>query len=168
MTRDPVRKACEACFQTYKSDGTEFARAVAREFDVHLPGVADEIVDNLRSGPHWIALPNGIAAAQSAKEGKLVIGGLKGSEKAHPDPHGHVVVVVAGPLAHDAYPSAYWGGHGETGARNKTTNWAWRTEDRDQVSYAAYHGQPDPFGIQSDPCGIQSDPCGVQSEPSAR
>jgi hypothetical protein len=155
MAGDPVREACEAYFEAHKNDGTGFARAVASNFDVQLPGVADQIVETLRTGPGWTPLPNGIAAAQCAKEGKLVIGGLKGAEKLHPDPHGHVVVVVAGPLGHDAYPSAYWGGHGGTGARNKTINWAWTTEDRDQVSYVAY---------QSDPCGIQSDPCGVQSD----
>jgi len=61
---------------------------------------------------------------------------MKGSEQANPDPHGHVVVVVAGPLAHDAYPSAYWGRLGSRGEKNKTINWAWRAEDRDRVSYA--------------------------------
>ena len=69
---------------------------------------------------------NGIGAAESAAAGKLVIGGLKGSEQTNPDPHGHVVIVVAGPLAHDAYPSAYWGRLGGGGAKDKTINWAWR------------------------------------------
>jgi hypothetical protein len=64
--------------------------------------------------------------------------GLRGSEQAHPDAHGHVVVIVDGPLAHDAYPSAYWGKLGGTGAKDKTINWAWTAEDRDRVFYAAH------------------------------
>jgi hypothetical protein len=135
---DRVREACEACFEAHKDDCSGFARAVATELGVPLQGFADQIVETLRAGEGWTSLPDGVAAAKSAAEGKLVMAGLKGSEQAHPDAHGHVVVIVDGPLAHGAYPTAYWGKLGGTGAQDKTINWAWTVEDRDRVSYAAH------------------------------
>jgi len=135
---DRVQAACEKCFEAHKSDCSGFARAVADELSVTLEGLADQIVDTLRKGAGWTPLQNGVAAAQSAKAGKLVIAGLKGSEQAHPDAHGHVVVVVDGPLNRNAYPSAYWGRLGGVGAKDATINWAWTAEDRDRVSYAAH------------------------------
>jgi hypothetical protein len=112
---------------------------VGGQLGVPLHGVANDIVETIRDGNGWTPLENGAAAAKSAAAGKLVIGGLKGSEQTHPDSHGHVVVVVAGPLAHNAYPSAYWGKLGGGGAKDKTTNWAWRQGDRDRVSYAEHN-----------------------------
>jgi len=135
---DQVKEACEACFEAHKDDCSGFARAVAGQLKIPLHGLANEIVDTIRGGNGWKPLANGVAAAQSAAAGKLVIGGLKGGEQAHPDAHGHVVVVVAGPLAHGAYPSAYWGKLGGTGAKDKTINWAWNAADRDRVSYAEH------------------------------
>jgi hypothetical protein len=133
---DRVKEACEACFDDHANDCSGFARAVASQLGIQLHGLADQIVDTIRGGNDWRPLRNGIAAAESAAAGKLVIGGLKGSEQFKPDPHGHVAIVVVGPLAHDAYPSAYWGRLGGGGAKDKTINWAWRAEDRDRVSYA--------------------------------
>lgn len=135
---DRVREACEACFKAHQGDCSGFARAVATTLDVPLQGNADQIVQTIRGGQGWTLLPNGVAAAQSAKAGKLVIGGLKGSEQAHPNPHGHVVVVVDGPLAHNAYPSAYWGSLGGKSGNHDTTNDAWIAQDRDRVSYAEH------------------------------
>jgi hypothetical protein len=135
---DRVRDACEACFEANKSDCSGFARAVASQVGVTLRGLADDIVEAIRTDPAWTILPNGIVAAQTAQAGKLVLAGLKGSEQAQPDPHGHVVVVLGEPLAHDAYPSAYWGKLGGVGEKDKTINWAWTTEDRDHVTYAGH------------------------------
>jgi hypothetical protein len=138
MAARSVREVCEACFDAHKGDCSGFARAVANELKVPLQGLADEIVETLRTGQGWSRLSNGVAAAKSAHDGKLVMAGLKGSEQTHPDLHGHVVVVVDGPLAHDAYPSAYWGQLGGTGAEDETINWAWIAEDRDRVTYAEH------------------------------
>jgi hypothetical protein len=135
---DRVRQACEQCFEAHKADCSGFARAVADELGVPLQGLADQIVETLRTSHDWTPLPNGIAAIKSAQAGKFVIAGLKGSEQAHPDPHGHVVVIVDGPLERNAYPSAYWGKLGGTGEKDKTINWAWAAGDRDHVSYAAH------------------------------
>ena len=135
---DRVKEACEACFDAHADDCSGFVRAVASQLGVELDGLANEIVDTIRFGNGWKPLPNGIAAAERAAAGQFVIGGLKGSEQTNRDPHGHVVVVVTDPLAHDVYSSAYWGRLGGTGEKDKTINWAWRAGDRDRVSYAEH------------------------------
>ena len=140
---DRVRDACEACFEAHKSDCSGFVRAVGSTLGVPIAGLANDIVAALRSGGEWRPLPDGVAAAASAKAGKLVVGGLPGSEQSAPSSHGHVVVVVAGPLAHDRYPSAYWGRLGGVGAKFETVNFAWTQQDRGRVSYAE-HDLPSP------------------------
>jgi hypothetical protein len=136
---DRVIAACEACYEANKGDCSAVVRAVAGQLGVTVVGNADQIVDTLRTSPEWTPLANGVAAAQAAKEGShLVIAGLKGAEQAVPNPHGHVVVVVDGPLAHDAYPTAYWGSLGGQPGKDQTLNWAWTTADRDRVSYAQH------------------------------
>lgn len=135
---DRIKDACIACFDVHKGDCSGFARAVADRLDVELQGIADAIVDTLRSGEGWTPLPNGVAAAASAKAGRLVIGGLKGSEQARKNGHGHLVVVIDGPLMRGAYPSAYWGSLGGQPGRGLTTNFAWAEADRDRVSYAEH------------------------------
>jgi len=136
---DRVREACEACFDAHKGDCSAFARAVGSTLGVPLQGLADEIVQTLRTGPGWTPLPDGAAAAKSAHDGKLVMAGLKGFEHRPPRLHGHVVVVVVdGPLDDNAYPSAYWSELGGPGAKDKTINWAWRAGDRDRVTYAEH------------------------------
>ena len=139
---DRVKETCEACFDEHSTDCSGFACAGSNKLAVPLHGLANQLVDTIRGGNGWRPLRDGRAAAKSAAAGKLVIGGLKGSEQANPDPHGHVVVVVAGPLARDTYPSAYWGRLGGGGAEDQTVNWAWRTQDRDRVSYAEHGIKP--------------------------
>ena len=143
---DPVREACEAEFAAHSGDCSGFARAVAEQLGVALTGLANDIVDTIRAGPPWTALDDGVAAAQAAGAGRLVIGGLRGDEQASPDPHGHVVVVVATTpgqtLAHGKYPFAYWGKLGGMGAKDQTTNFAWNAADRDKVTYAAHDIPP--------------------------
>jgi len=134
-----VREACGACFEKHKGDCGGFGRAVADKLKVSLQGLANEIAETLCADQGWRPLPDGVVAALSAKDGKLVIGGLKRSRQTHPDLHGHVGAVVEGPLARNAYPSAYWEKLGEVGANDKTINYAWIAEDRDRVSYAERH-----------------------------
>jgi hypothetical protein len=136
---DPVKDACEANFAAHSGDCSGFARAVAAQIGITLTGLANDIVDTIRAGGPWSRLADGVAAAQAAANGKFVIGG---AEQANPDPHGHVVVVVATApgqsLAHGKYPFAYWGRLGGVGDEDKTVNWAWNAEDRDKVTYAAH------------------------------
>jgi hypothetical protein len=134
-----VVQACEANFQANKTACNFFVEAVGKAVGVTITGNADEITNVLRAGTNgWSVLANGVAAAAAAGQGKLVVGGLKGSQQARPDPHGHVVVVVPGPLAHGKYPTAWWGSLGGSPGQNQTINWAWTEADRDKVSYASH------------------------------
>lgn len=135
---DTVRAACENCFDTNKGDCSGFVRAVGQEVGVSIARLANDIVTTIRVDGSWRKLPDGPAAAASAKAGKLVLAGLRGDEQFDHSNHGHVVVVVDGPLAHNLYPSAYWGKLGGTGAKDETINWAWTVHDRDRVTYAEH------------------------------
>jgi len=128
---------CESEWPANKSDCSGFVKDVALQFGVTLKGSANEIVDALH-GAGWTALSNGKAAKEKADLGKLIVGGLRGDKQQNPSEHGHVVVVVSGPLAKEQYPTAYWGTLGGTGERAKTVNWAWRAVDRDNVFYACH------------------------------
>lgn len=136
-TTDRVRQACEAAFEAHQNDCSAFARAVASQLEVRLEGLANDIVTTLCSGGDWTRLPHGAAAANSAHDGKLVVAGLLGAEQVHPSEHGHVVVVVDGPMQ-GKYPRAYWGRLGGGGQKDQTINFAWEAGDRDRVSYAAH------------------------------
>jgi hypothetical protein len=135
---------CEANWDAHKSDCSGFVKAVATELEVNTfaPGDdANAIVDKPQSATDWTALTasDGLAAKAQADAGLFVIGGLKGPDQVIPDPHDHVVVVVAGPLdpTHTKYPTAYWGSLRGNPGRAQTINYAWREEDRDKVGYFA-------------------------------
>lgn len=83
---------CEAHFDAHSHDCSGFAKAVASDLGIVMTGMADDIVDEIQTAP-WTALADGVAAKAQADLGFFVIGGLKDT------PHGHVVVVVQGPLA---------------------------------------------------------------------
>ncbi len=140
---DPVRDACEACFAANQDDCSGFVRAVGNQLGVAIAGQANDIVGILGTGA-WRELDDGIAAAASAGTGKLVVAGLRGDEQFEHSNHGHVVVVVAGPLAHGRYPTAYWGRLGGGGVKDQTINWAWTEQDRDRVHYAEHDLPPAP------------------------
>jgi hypothetical protein len=135
-TARDVIDTCEAVWEANKADCNAFAKAVARKYNVTLSGQANDIVDQIR-GSGWEKITSGPKAAEAAAAGKLVIGALKGSDMTPPEAHGHVVVVVQGPLAHGKYPSAYWGKLGGVGEKNKTINYAWKASDRDKVIFGA-------------------------------
>src|SRR4051812_46627910 len=85
--------ACEANYTTHIGDCSGFCKAVAHDLGIPtLSGMANDIVDEIQKAP-WTVLTDGIAAKAQADAGNLVIGGLKDN------PHGHVVIVVQGPLA---------------------------------------------------------------------
>ena len=133
-----VRAACEAEWDANKSDCSAFVRAVASRIGASVSGNADEITSSLTAGGPWNKLIDGPAAASAAHQGLLVVAGLKGADEASPSQHGHVVVVVDGPLNRGKYPRAYWGRLGGVGAKDQTINWAWKEGDRDNVTYASY------------------------------
>src|SRR4051794_9555355 len=125
---DRIVAACEKHWEAHKADCSGFVKAVATELGVELTGMANDIVDQIQ-GPSWMSLANGVDAARQSGL-SLVVAGLKA------EGHGHVVIVVPGPLAHDRYPSADWGDIFSVGEKNATINWAWNQEDRDKVIYA--------------------------------
>lgn len=135
-TAQDIINACEAEWDAHKSDCSGFVKAVAARLGVTLTGLADDIVDEIQQSP-WHAIADGPGAAASAANGNFVVAGLKGADQVNPDPHGHVVVVVQGPLARDLYPTAYWGRLGGVGEKDTTLNFAWRDGDRDNLAYAA-------------------------------
>jgi cell wall-associated NlpC family hydrolase len=126
-----VVEACEEHWGAYKSDCSGFVRAVARELGVTLSGQANDIVDQMETGP-WSELANGLEARDKATTGYFVLAALED------DPHGHVAVVVPGELNRGKYPTAYWGSLGSTGRKAATINWCWDRTDRDKVTYAYY------------------------------
>lgn len=126
---------CEKQFEAHKNNCSGFVKAVAAKFSVKLTGQADDIVDQI-GGEGWTKLKDGKAAKEKADAGWLVIGGLKSTDHSPPRSNGHVVVVVKGGLAHNKYPTGYWGSLNGNGEKNKTINYAWNTSDRDNVTYS--------------------------------
>ena len=116
-----------------------FAVAVAQRFDVALRGTADQIMETV-TGADWTQHgTDGKVASQAAQAGALVVGGM--TSQALGDAHGHVVIVVAGPLNRDKYPTAYWGSQNAAirpaGALGTTINFSFSVADRDKVIYAS-------------------------------
>jgi hypothetical protein len=135
-----VIDVCELEWPANSSDCSGFVRDVAEAFSFPLEGNADSIVDQITSGD-WQRLRDGAAAKAAADDGQLVVAGLKSNDHAprddgKPVEHGHVVIVVSGDLAHERYPTAYWGTLGGIGRKRETINWAWRKVDRDKVIFA--------------------------------
>lgn len=130
-----VIAACEATFEANKSDCSRFVKAVARAVGVQLDAGldADGILAYLARTPAWRRLSDGREAATEAETGHLVVGGMTGSDLG--DEHGHVVVVVAGPLNRDKYPMAYWGKLHGVGLRAMTMNWAFTADVLDDIEY---------------------------------
>ena len=136
-----VRAACIQAFPRNTGDCSGFVKAVAKLLQVTVnQGNADAIVASLSSGG-WTLLSGGAAAAAAAAAGQFVVGGLIGSHQTVPAHHGHVVVVVAGPVI-DGNPTAYWGSLGGlagsyvcVGAHARTD--CWTRADLPKVIYAA-------------------------------
>jgi len=96
-----------------------------------LKGLANDIVDQIQLPP-WNVLKDGKEADSEARLGKFVIPGLKA------DDNGHVAIIVPGSLAHEKYPTGYWGSIGAGMAyKNTTINYSWNENTRDKVIYAS-------------------------------
>ena len=128
--QDEIIAACEKYWEADKTDCSHFVRDVANELGVFLQGNANSIVDQINKAP-WHPLSSGVEAAHKAvNKNVLVIGGLKA------DGHGHVVVVVSGPLTHGKYPMAYWGSIAGVGRKNEPVTWSWTHKDLENVIYS--------------------------------
>ena len=140
-----ILAVCQANYPNYTGDCSGFVRACAAALSVPLQGLANQIVQTIQAGDGWQVIDGPTGASQAAL-GNFVVGGLMGSQQASPNEHGHVVVVVNGPLNRGSNPSAVWGAlHGRasgqtTGANGiiNTVNYAWVTADLPKVIYAVY------------------------------
>jgi hypothetical protein len=144
MNPQQIINVCQANFEAHKFDCSGFVKAVATALQVTTftpDDDANDIVQKLPTAGDWVALTpgDGAAAKAQADAGALVIGGLKGADQINPDQHGHVVIVVSGPLdpTHHQYPTAYWGSLARHPGQAETINFAWRAGDRDKVAYFA-------------------------------
>lgn len=124
---NPIVAACEAEWEAHKADCSGFLKAVAHRLGIELTGQANDIIATLRTS--WPRAMDGASAAALAAGGQLVVGGLEAAG------HGHVVVVVPGPLEHGKYPHAYWGRLNAVGAKDTGVNFSWNQTDRDRVGY---------------------------------
>jgi hypothetical protein len=133
--------ACQRNLLANSNNCSGFVRAVAKECNVLLVGDANSITGQLSRAKR--VLSSGQEAARAAAAGYLVVGGVKSSG------HGHVVIVVDGPLSRGKYPYCFWGQYhgitlqGETlnvgfTRGHGTLNWAFGPKTRDTVVYAAY------------------------------
>lgn len=132
MLENKIQKVislCEKHWVKYEKDCSGYVKAVATEIVISITGQANDIVDQL-NGLDWKLCKDGVDARQKAIEGHFVVGDLKAIR------HGHVVIVVRGPLAQGKYPTVYWGSIGGVGKKNTTINWSWNKTDRDSVIYA--------------------------------
>jgi len=134
---------CEQEYSGNNDDCNKFLEAVSGDLNITLfqPGDnTDAIIQRLRDATAtgaWTKLIDGPDGKSKADAGRFVIAGLKGADHNPPRAHGHVAVVVSGPLAFGKYPTGYWGSLDGTPGRNQTLNYAWNTRDRDNVEYYA-------------------------------
>jgi hypothetical protein len=136
-------KIIEACKKEYDGQKTNcnyFLEAVFLDVtNVTLTGTADDLVEKFSSpNAGWNKVERTQAIADQVA-GKFVVAGLKSSDHSDGREHGHVAVVVSGPLYHSKYP-VVWCGGGSLGRSNgnKTVGEVWATSDRDKVKYFTY------------------------------
>lgn len=140
MSSRDIIAVCQRNIALFSNDCSGFVRAVANACGVFIVGDANAIVASLDFGKR---LPNGVAAQESAAAGDLVIAGLQAPR------HGHVVVVVNGPLNRGRYPYSFWGRYRGMTIGDATMNvgfthghgclnYAFDVNDRERVKYAAF------------------------------
>jgi hypothetical protein len=145
LAGDPqtVINFCEQEYPGNNDDCNKFLKAVSGDLSITLfqpNDNADAIVQRLRDATAtgtWTKLIDGPDGKAKADAGRFVIAGLKGADHNPPRAHGHVAVVVSGPLAFGKYPTGYWGSLDGTPGQKQTLNYAWNTRDRDNVEYYA-------------------------------
>ena len=132
IAAESIVEVCEKSWEANKGDCSGFVKTVAKQFSIELSGQANDIIDSISGkDTKWTKLKDGKEAKNKAKEGFLVVAGLKDK------PNGHVVIVVDGPLAKEKYPTAYWGKLDGVGKKKETLNYAWKEKDLDKVEYYA-------------------------------
>jgi len=116
-----------------------FVKSVAGKPGVPLPASADaDGIADAVSG--WTELKTGADAAREAATGRLVLAVLKGADHTPARIHGHVGVVIGGPLYREKYPKLWCGSLGGLGKSqgDKSVGEVWNRADRDNVRYVEY------------------------------
>ena len=146
LNADEIIEACRKAraVPANAANCNEFVITVAGRCGVTLSRNADAIMHEIASSP-WEQLGHdGVKAGAAAANGALVVGGM--TSHALDDAHGHVVIVVKGPLAHGKYPTAYWGSQNPRiradGGLGTTINWSFSAKHRDRVVYACLRPTP--------------------------
>ena len=140
MSARDIIAICQRTLRVYPNDCAAFVRAVAHECRVPIAGDANFIASVLLSVGK---LSDGVCAARAAASGQLVIAGLDAPG------HGHVAVVVDGPVNRGKYPYAFWGQYHGLSIGNEvlnigftrghgTLNWAFKPDDLIRVKYASF------------------------------
>jgi hypothetical protein len=124
-----------------RSNCSGFVKSVAQTLGVPLPAAvnADGIADTVASVAGWMQLVSGPAALHRATLGHFVLALLRGSDHRPPALHGHVGVIVGGPLDRGLYPPIWCGSLGRAQSRgDKSVGLVWNPAVRDNVEYWAY------------------------------
>ncbi|MBL7894821.1 MAG: hypothetical protein JNK50_05985 [Bacteroidia bacterium] len=130
-----IIEECEKKYKTHKAFCNEFVIEVAKKFGVTLSGDADEIVKGLKKDG-WTLIKDGKTAKEKADNGWFVVAGLRSDKHDPPRKSGHVAIVVKGELAHDKYPTGWWGSEDNVKGDGLTLNYSWNKKDRDNIVYA--------------------------------
>ena len=148
-----VVAACEKVWNAYKHDCSGFAKAVARELLVFLPGSSGSADWMTWMISNWLPSTDSkfneigfgkfatIQAIDEADKGNLVLGGLTADEinsvRRIPEKftdHGHVVIVTPG-VGHHGWPRGYWGTLGGVGHKNTSLSATFRAGLKEKVHY---------------------------------
>lgn len=104
MSARDIIALCQKHIVAFNDDCSGFVKAVASDCGVLLAGDANQIVDLI--DVDWDYLSDGADAREAALKGLFVLAGAQAKN------HGHVVVVVAGPMSHGhKYPYCFWGSY---------------------------------------------------------
>lgn len=125
-----------------KDNCSGFVKAVSTKIGIPLPATAnaDGIDEALQKG--WTKLTSGVEAAEKAASGFLVVAALKSSAHSPAQAHGHVAIVISGPLYKGKYPRCWSGSLGGAKSQGeKSIGEIWNRTDRDKVNYYAYQAQ---------------------------
>ncbi len=145
----PLMLACKERFKKYSGDCSGFLKSVAQDLNIELPQVqADGIIVYLENSGNWEEVRSGAVAVQIAENGVLVIAGLKSEDFFENRPsHGHVAIVVQGPLYKGNYPKVWAGGSARGRSRGAlTVGETWPINSRDLVKYYAPMGSTAKYG----------------------
>jgi hypothetical protein len=129
-----VNEAVVAAYASNLADCSGFLRDVGLRLGYVLSGNADTLIDTFRRS--WRELDSIALVLQEVRAGRFVVAGLKSDDHTPKRQHGHVVVIVDGPLYRGKYPRCWCGSIGAAQSKGtKSIGEVWSASDRDNVCY---------------------------------